>query len=158
MENTDINIYELEEYLPIFKIVVEAEETASDEAESIELLELKKQFSEDMEPEVLKNITEEKLVRLVKRYRNIVNKKKMECGCKCQICGQTFLMDNGKYYCEAHHLIPISEDGSQGSENVIILCANHHRMFHYAKNNISIREENGEKIISIDGVCYRIAV
>ena len=28
-------------------------------------------------------------------------------------------MDNGSYYCEAHHLIPISEDGSQGPENVI---------------------------------------
>lgn len=158
MENTDIKIYELEEYLPIHKIVAEIEETSSDEAEGMELLELKKQFSEDMEPKVLKNITEEKLVRLVKRYRNIVNKKKMECGCRCQICGLTFLMDNGSYYCEAHHLIPISEDGSQGSENVIILCANHHRMFHYAKNNISIREQNGERIISIDGVCYRIAV
>lgn len=158
MENTDIKIYELEEYLPVFKIVNGSEETLTDESEGIELLELKKHFSEDMEPEVLKNITEEKLVCLVKRYRNIVNKKKMECECKCQICGHTFLMDNGKYYCEAHHLIPISEDGSQCSENVIILCANHHRMFHYAKNNISIREENGEKIISIDGVCYRIAV
>jgi len=158
MENTDIRIYELEEYLPIYKIADEPEKASSDEVEGIELLELKKHFSEDMEPEVLKNITEEKLVRLVKRYRNIVNKKKKECGYRCQICGLTFLMDNGNYYCEAHHLIPISEDGSQGSENVIILCANHHRMFHYAKNNISIREENGEKIISIDGVCYRIAV
>lgn len=158
MENTDISIYELEEYLPVYKIGDGTENSASDEVEGIELLELKKYFSEDMEPETLKNITEEKLVRLVKRYRNIVNKKKKECGCRCQICGLTFLMDNGNYYCEAHHLIPISEDGSQGSENVIILCANHHRMFHYAKNNINIREENGEKIISIDGVCYRIAV
>lgn len=158
MENTDIRIYELEEYLPIYKIGDETEKATSDEVEGIELLELKKHFSEDMEQEVLKNITEEKLVRLVKRYRKIVNKKKKECGCRCQICGLTFLMDNGNYYCEAHHLIPISEDGSQGAENVIILCGNHHRMFHYAKDNISIREENGEKIISIDGVCYRIAV
>lgn len=158
MENTGIRILELEEYLPIYKIADEHEKASSDEAEGIELLDLKKHFSEDMEPEALKNITEEKLIRLVKRYRSIVNKKKKECGCRCQICGLTFLMDNGNYYCEAHHLIPISEDGSQGSENVIILCANHHRMFHYAKNNISIREVNGEKIISIDGVCYRIAV
>lgn len=158
MENTDIRIYELEEYLPIYKIADETEKASSDEVEGIELLELKKYFSEDMEPEMLKNITEEKLVRLVKRYRSIVNKKKKECGCRCQICGLTFQMDNGNYYCEAHHLIPISEDGSQGPENVIILCANHHRVFHYAKNNINIREENGEKIISIDGVCYRIAV
>lgn len=158
MENTDIRIYELEEYLPIYKIVDKTEKILFDEAEGIGLLELKKHFSEDMEPEALENITEEKLVHLVKRYRNIVNKKKKECGCRCQICGLTFLMDNGNYYCEAHHLIPISEDGSQCLENVIILCANHHRMFHYAKNNISIREENGEKIISIDGVCYRIAI
>lgn len=158
MENTGIRIYELEEYLPIYKIADEHEKASSDEAEDIELLDLKKHFSEDMEPALLKNITEEKLIRLVKRYRSIVNKKKKECGCRCQICGLTFLMDNGNYYCEAHHLIPISEDGSQNPENVIILCANHHRMFHYAKNNISVKEENGEKIISIDGVCYRIAV
>lgn len=158
MENTGIKIYELEEYLPVYKIVDVMEKTSSAEVEGIVLLELKKHFSEDMKPEVLKNITEEKLVRLVKRYRNIVNIKKKECGSRCQICGSTFLMDNGSYYCEAHHLIPISEDGSQCSENVIILCANHHRMFHYAKNNISVRRENGEKIISIDGVCYRIEV
>lgn len=158
MASTDIRIYELEEYLPIYKIGNETKKASSDEVGGIELLELKKHFAEDMESEALKNITEEKLVHLVKRYRNIVNQKKKECECRCQICGLTFLMDNGNYYCEAHHLIPISEDGSQGSENVIILCANHHRMFHYAKNNISIREENGEKIISVDGVCYRIAV
>lgn len=158
MENTDIRIYELEEYLPVIKLIVETENGLSSEIESEEFQELRKQFSEDMEPEVLKNISEEKMVRLIKRYRSIVDKKKMKCGYKCQICGQTFLMDNGKYYCEAHHLIPISEDGSQKSENVIILCANHHRMFHYAKNNISITEENGEKIISIDGISYRIEI
>ena len=76
MENTDIKIYELEEYLPIIKIVYGTEESSSDEVDGVELLELKKQFSEDMESEVLKNISEEKLVRLVKRYRSIVNRKK----------------------------------------------------------------------------------
>lgn len=158
MENTDIKIYELEECLQTIKIIAETEEGLFSEMESEEFRELRKQFSEDMEPEILKNISEEKMVRLIKRYRSIVNKKKKECGYKCQICRQTFLMDNGEYYCEAHHLIPISEDGSQKTENVIILCANHHRMFHYAKNNISITEENGEKIISIDGISYRIAI
>ena len=105
MENTDIKIYDLEKYLPIIKII--------DEKESIELLELKKHFSEDMDPKELKNITEEKLLHLVKRYRNIVNKKKEEYGCRCQICGLTFSMDNGNYYCEAHHIIPLSENGSE---------------------------------------------
>ena len=65
-------------------------------------------------------------------------------------------MDNGRYYCEAHHLVPISEDGSQGPENVIILCANHHRMFHYAKNVITFKEDNGEKKIIINDTEYRI--
>lgn len=156
MENTDIKIYDLEKYLPIVRIINEKEKTSYNETESIELFELKKHFSEDMEPEVLKNVTEEKLLYLVKRYRNIVNKKKEEYGCRCQICGLTFPMDNGNYYCEAHHIIPLSENGSQDSENIIILCANHHRMFHYAKNSIDIREENGEKTIIIDGIQYRI--
>ena len=156
MENTDIKVFELVDYLPIIKIVSQSDVVLSNEAEDLELQELRKQFTEDMDPEMLKNISEEKMVQLVKRYKSIVNMLKQKHGYKCQICGQSFQMDNEKYYCEAHHLIPISEDGSQSPENVIILCANHHRMFHYAKSKISIQEENGDRIIKINGIKHHL--
>lgn len=156
MENTDIKVFELEEYLEIIKILDENDNQLPTETENAELDELQKQFSEDMDPEALKNISEERLINLVKRYRKIVSMVKKKCKYKCQICGHNFLMDNGRYYCEAHHLVPISEDGSQGSENVIILCANHHRMFHYAKNVITLKEDNGEKKIIINDTEYKI--
>lgn len=155
MGNLDINVYELEEYLPTIAIGEDSgNKRIVDDNDDLE--ELKKQFVEDMDQEQLKNVSEEKLIQLVKRYRSVVKKVKQRSGYKCQICGQNFLMDNGRYYCEAHHIIPISEDGSQSAENVIVLCANHHRMFHYAKGHIAIKVVSGKRIVSINGIEYCI--
>lgn len=59
-------------------------------------------------------------------------------GRKCQICQYSFIMDNGNEYCEAHHIQYLSENGSQSPENVILLCPNHHRMFHYAHDAVLV--------------------
>lgn len=61
------------------------------------------------------------------------------------------MKDDGSYYCEAHHIIPISENGTQVPENVIVLCANHHRMFHYAKNRVHVGAINDNKRV-IDAI------
>ena len=57
---------------------------------------------------------------------------------ECQICkaqGKTlhssFVKENGRNYSEAHHVIPLSENGSDETENIMCLCANHHRQMHY---------------------------
>lgn len=99
---------------------------------------LKRDFLEDID--IPENEAECKYNKQIKRYQKIVNILKEKYEYKCQVCGYTFLMDNGNKYCEAHHIKMLSDNGGQGAENVIILCANHHRMFHYAANTTKIGE------------------
>ncbi len=51
---------------------------------------------------------------------------------RCEYCGQLgFLKPNGEPYLEAHHLLALSENGPDTPENVVALCATHHREAHY---------------------------
>lgn len=77
---------------------------------------------------------------------------------KCKICESlglnpySFQKTNGEYYIETHHLIPVSNllQGSLGISNLITVCANHHRQFHFG--NIEIIDNTHEALIlSIDG-------
>ncbi|HHU71150.1 MAG TPA: hypothetical protein GXZ21_03840 [Clostridiales bacterium] len=88
----------------------------------------------------------------IKRYQKIVKELKKKYNYECQICGFSFIMDNGEKYCEAHHLKHLSKGGNQDAENVIILCSNHHRQFHYSENKINIGDLiEGKRKIYIDG-------
>ena len=157
MGNIGTKIYQLEDYLPTIIIKQIKEESISRQEDELEDQYLESLFYEDFAPGVLENISVEKRQLAVKRNQQIVKRLKQVYDCKCQICGERFLMDNGIYYCEAHHIIPISEDGSQMPENVIILCASHHRMFHYAKNRIVIDSIiDGVRKIHIDNVIYHV--
>lgn len=75
-----------------------------------------------------------KLVDLIKKQR----------GSKCQICGFTFQSKNGEDYSEAHHLEHLSNGGLDASRNIIILCANHHREFHFGK--VEIKNHNNQNV------------
>lgn len=130
MANTNINVFPLENDLRF----IDHNEVRAKLLADPKNLELEKMLSADYGP----NIRVERKVSLVWRDMQIVRKLKEKYNYKCQLCGYQFLMDNGEYYCEAHHIIPISEDGSQSPDNVIIVCANHHRMFHYARKQMSI--------------------
>lgn len=101
----------------------------------------------------LENETVEVKRKQIKRYQGIVKKLKTRYKNKCQIksCQFSFVKSNGEDYSEAHHLKPLSEGGGQSEENVVILCANHHRMFHYAK--VIVGElEHDERAIEINGI------
>lgn len=53
----------------------------------------------------------------------------------CEFCGeQGFKTLSGMLYLETHHIIPLSEGGSDLITNVIALCPNHHREAHYGEN------------------------
>jgi Mrr N-terminal domain/HNH endonuclease len=53
----------------------------------------------------------------------------------CEECGQIgFLTKSGKPYLETHHVISLSEQGSDRPHNVIALCATDHRRAHFAEN------------------------
>lgn len=53
---------------------------------------------------------------------------------KCEYCGAMgFALPNGKHYLEAHHIIGLANEGPDTVDNVIALCASHHREAHYGK-------------------------
>ncbi len=50
----------------------------------------------------------------------------------CEWCGAPgFAMANGELYLETHHILPLSQGGADSLENVVALCANHHREAHH---------------------------
>ncbi len=143
MVNTNIKVLDIEKHLPLYVDgVLQQKEISEAEEKFISNL-----MDEDQDTSFYENISVERKLQLIKRNLQIVRELKEKYNGKCQICGQTFLMDTGEYYCEAHHIIPLTENGNQSPDNVIILCANHHRMFHYAKNRIIIGELTDKKRI-----------
>lgn len=111
-------------------------------------IQIEKDFLDDID--VAENESIEEQIKKIRRYQKIVKILKRKYDYKCQLCGYNFQMDNGNYYCEAHHIKMLSKDGTQSSDNVIILCANHHRMFHYASNTITVGKLiDGKRVIKI---------
>ncbi len=161
MVNTDIKIYKLEKFLRIIELSDSTKSKESvnkdnfGELEKKQLAETQRLILEDFDVEP--NVKSEKTIEYIKRQQKIIRQLKNHFNYKCQICGDSFPMDNGSYYCEAHHLVPLSLNGGQESENVIILCATHHRMFHYASNYIKWGNvSESERIIKIDEKEYRV--
>lgn len=61
-----------------------------------------------------------KLAALMKKKHNFT----------CQICEKpTFEDKNGGYYVESHHIIPRSKKGPDSPQNILIVCANCHKIF-----------------------------
>jgi 5-methylcytosine-specific restriction protein A len=54
---------------------------------------------------------------------------------RCQLTGTTYTFEkiNGELYSEAHHLIPLGEQGADSPFNIIIVSPLIHRMLHYAR-------------------------
>jgi hypothetical protein len=53
----------------------------------------------------------------------------------CEFCQQEgFVSNNDNIYLETHHIIPLSENGSDTIDNLIALCPNDHRKSHFEKN------------------------
>jgi 5-methylcytosine-specific restriction endonuclease McrA len=50
---------------------------------------------------------------------------------KCQVCGATIKLPDGKRYAEVHHLRPVGKrhNGPDGWPNSIVVCPTHHAMF-----------------------------
>lgn len=54
----------------------------------------------------------------------------------CELCGSNspFIKNNGRPYLEVHHVLPLSNGGSDTVSNAVGVCPNCHRALHYAKN------------------------
>ncbi len=83
---------------------------------------------------------------------------KLKRGGRCQICealgsdGVAFRKRDGNPYSEAHHVWPVStlRRGALAPENVMVLCANHHREVHYGEFSVT-SEQRDHWAISIAG-------
>ena len=65
----------------------------------------------------------------------------------CEYCGvQGFELPDGRHYLEAHHVISIANDGPDRVDNVIAICANHHREAHFGKNAEALEKAFTEKL------------
>ncbi len=60
-------------------------------------------------------------------------------GFKCQICEHDFKKDYGVPYSETHHMVWLSRGGVDHSNNLIVVCPNHHRIIHETKPNFDRR-------------------
>lgn len=74
-------------------------------------------------------------------------------GYECQICGFSFLKADGNPYVEVHHLERLADGGLNIASNMIVLCANCHKIFHYAAVKI-ITHTNEKLVIEINGVIH----
>lgn len=65
----------------------------------------------------------------------------------CEYCEQPgFLKRDGTPYLETHHVISLSEQGSDKPHNVIALCANDHRQAHFGENWLALQAKFLEKL------------
>jgi len=76
------------------------------------------------------------------RDTNLARKLKQLHENKCQLCGKSIQLPNGKGYSEAHHIKPLGSphNGPDASENIIILCPNHHVMLDYGVIKLATEE------------------
>lgn len=151
MEKVIDKVYLLEDILDLY--ILKNQVDSNIEEDQLPNDEIDKQIERDFldDVDIPDNVSEEVKINRIKRYQRIVNDLKIKYNWRCQLCEYSFKMDNGKNYCEAHHINKLSNNGSQSPENVIILCPNHHRVFHYASNTVVIGELfEGKRIITIE--------
>ncbi len=71
---------------------------------------------------------------------------------RCEYCGREgFSLPNGTKYIEAHHVIALADDGADTVENVIALCANHHKEAHFGSGATALEKQFIEKIAERNG-------
>ena len=60
------------------------------------------------------------------RDESLVREIKSMYDDRCQICGEKRRQEEKNGYSEVHHLMPLGNDGPDISENVVVVCPNHH--------------------------------
>lgn len=148
----------------------EGEETSQEAREEVE----QEWFEEKEEKEITEELFEQdeaitsdttqtkkaEIREVRRRNQKIVGVLKDLYGGKCQVTGTefTFQKENGTYYSEAHHLVPLGDGGADAPHNLVILSPLIHKMLHYADvDPIDLSEiEDNELDITINGNEYTI--
>jgi hypothetical protein len=94
--------------------------------------------------------TAHELARRYERDEDLVRFIKSVRGSRYQICGATFRKRDGGDYSEIHHLESLADGGLDVSRNMLVVCAHHHRQFHFGEISVIVRTK--QKIeVEIDG-------
>ena len=72
----------------------------------------------------------EKVSKFRKVNRDIIENLKQLYDYRCQICGETIGAECGTKISQAHHIEYFSKSLNNDSDNIIILCPNHHALIH----------------------------
>ncbi len=76
-------------------------------------------------------IKEKAIIKKVRQLdRGLIANLKQIYDHKCQICGREFFDRYNAKIAEAHHIIPFVESYNNDSDNLLIVCPNHHRIIH----------------------------
>jgi len=87
-------------------------------------------------------------INLTHRDTNLVKETKKLYDNTCQVCGLKIQIGADKFASEVHHIRPLGKhNGSDTSDNVIVLCPNHHLMFDRGAITIDITHK---KVYHID--------
>ena len=71
---------------------------------------------------------------------------------KCEFCGALgFMKPSGGYYVESHHIISLAKQGPDTLDNVIALCANHHREAHFGEGWKQLEAKFQAKLAKLRG-------
>jgi 5-methylcytosine-specific restriction protein A len=96
-------------------------------------------------------IEQQRTVRALVRNQKIVQLVKEIANYRCEICGELgFEKKNGSRYCEAHHVLELSQSRLDLPSNLLCVCALCHRVLHYGsqdalKERLGKRHEKGEE-------------
>ena len=124
-------------------------------ADADELRELNQQYANanaERKPRIVKGVERGNVGKAMKKHRNH----------KCQICEAMgmnpmgFMTERGIPYTEAHHVEGVGKGGGLGPENIVVLCANHHRQMH-SGNVALVRKDIGEFEFRIDETTVKVA-
>ncbi len=105
----------------------------SDKQSSVDI-EFLKDISEDILTSNNPTIVE-RVIRYYKRDRRVVRPLKALYKGHCQFKGCTNMIETETdWYTEGHHLITLGKGGSDHPTNLVILCPQHHKILHHAKD------------------------
>lgn len=87
------------------------------------------------------------------RDTDLARKIKMLHRNTCQLCGMQLMLADGSSYAEAHHIQPLGapHHGPDISENIVVLCPNHHVQLDYGAFQLQqdeLQSAHGHRIAS----------
>ncbi len=88
------------------------------------------------------------LVKMRKLDKSISDNLKLLYDFKCQVCGESIGDKYDGIVTEAHHIEPFAKSLNNNSDNILVVCPNHHRIIHktnaeFEKQKLSYIYPNG---------------